>query len=78
MWKVGLHGPQEGHRVLRLGDDRVREGMSGELRLELVPADVGEVRLDAGGAKRFHFRERRRGGSGPPVSGGKVKNLHLL
>jgi len=34
------------------------------------------VRVDAGLAQRGHLGERRRGGSGPAISGGKVEDSH--
>src|SRR5205814_6768160 len=66
----------KGERVLRSGDDGVREIVMPDLLLQLVTADVGVMRVDARLAKRLGFGERRSGSAGPSVAGSEVKNLH--
>ena len=68
--------PQEGEWILRLGDDRMREVEPANLRLELVSADVGEVRIHAGLAQRSHLSEGRSGRARPSVAGGDVEDFH--
>ena len=67
---------EERPRVLRPGDDGVREADPCQLCLELVAADVRVVRVDARVAQRRRLRERRRRRAGPAIGRGEVEDLH--
>src|SRR5881397_305390 len=54
----------------------MREIEPADLRLKLVAADVGIVRIHSRLAKRRHFGERGRGGAGPAIARRQVEDLH--
>ena len=72
----GVDAAHERHRVLRPLDDGMREVVMPDLRLQLVAADVGVVRVDPRRAQGLDFGERRCGGAGPAVSGGEMEDSH--
>ena len=74
----GVHAAHERGRVLRLLDDGMGEGVMPDLRLQFVAADVRVMHVVARGAQRFHFRECRRGGARPAVSGGEMEDAQDL
>src|SRR5438445_4161910 len=63
-------------RILRFLDDRMREVELPYLRLELVTADVGVVRIDTCFTKRRHLRECRSRRASPAIAGREVEDFH--
>src|SRR5437588_6811650 len=72
------HRRRERERVLRFGDDWMREIESADLAFELVSADVRIVGILARLAQRAYLGERRRSGTRPAIAGRKMENFHAL
>src|SRR5713226_311836 len=74
--RKGSRRAGEGNRILRPGDDGVREIEPADFRLKFVAADVRVVRVDSRLAQRFHLSERRRRCAGPAIARREVEDLH--
>ena len=68
-------GPGDGLVTRLLEEMASGEVVMAKLRLQLVPAHVFEVRIDARGAQRLHLGEGRRGGARPAVSAERLTSL---
>src|SRR5712691_1895602 len=69
-----VRGAEKRNRILGLVDDRMREVVTSELCLQLVPADVRVMRIDPRRPQRLDLGERRRGRSSPAVAGGEMED----
>jgi len=69
-------GPQKRDGVLRSGNDGMGKVVVPELRVQLVAANVGEMRVDASLPQCLDLREGWRCGPGPAISGRQVENPH--
>jgi hypothetical protein len=74
----GVDGAHERERVLCFLDERMREVVASDLRLQFVSADIRVVRVHARRAERIDLGECRRGRAGPPISGGQMQDFHSV